>query len=98
MRAATQACDNPLPAASRRGLESTTLKENAWRWLVALGCFAALLFFFSPPFEAFRLWARVPEFGEMLEVRRGASVLWQVDHLGAAIPDTLHAAIQWRLL
>ena len=34
----------------------------------------------------------------LLEVRRGASVLAQVKHPGAPITDTLHAAIQWRLL
>jgi hypothetical protein len=34
----------------------------------------------------------------MIEVRRGASVLKQVAHPGAAISDPLHAAIPWRLL
>jgi len=57
-----------------------------------------LLFFFCPSFGAFILWSRVPELGEMIEVRRGASVLYQVAHPGAAIPDPLHAALQWRLL
>jgi hypothetical protein len=66
--------------------------------LLALGCFATLIFFFSPTWGAFRLWARAPEMGGMLEVRRGAAVLQQIDHPGAEIGDTLHAAIQWRLL
>jgi hypothetical protein len=34
----------------------------------------------------------------MMEVRRGASVLFQVDHPGDPIPDELHGGIQWRLL
>ncbi len=57
-----------------------------------------LLFFFSPPWGAFRVWARVPELGGMIEVRRGAAVLQQVQHPGVEIADKLHAAIQWRLL
>ena len=69
-----------------------------FRWLLAMGGFALLLFCFSPAWGAFRIWARVPEMGGLLEVRRGGSVLWQIDHLGAEIPDKLHGAIQWRLL
>lgn len=72
--------------------------EQIRRWSLALGIAALLLFFFSPSWGAFALWARVPEMEGMLEVRRGASVLWQREHLGAALPDPLHAAIQWRLL
>ncbi len=34
----------------------------------------------------------------MIEVRRGASVLQQVEHPGAPLADRLHGAIQWRLL
>ncbi len=68
------------------------------RWLLSFGCFALLLFFFSPSFGAYSVWSRAPELTGMLEVRRGASVLWQIDHLGEAIPDPLHGAIQWRLL
>jgi hypothetical protein len=73
-------------------------REVLFRWLLALASFAVLIFFFSPPWGAFLIWARVPEMGGLIEVRRGVSVLWQVDHLGAAIPDKLHGAIQWRLL
>ncbi|QYM77808.1 hypothetical protein K0B96_10795 [Horticoccus luteus] len=68
------------------------------RWLLAVAVFAVLIFFFSPCWGAFLLWARVPEMQMMLEVRRGASVLAQVDHLGGPIADPLHRAIQWRLL
>lgn len=60
--------------------------------------FGVLVFFFSPSWGAFRLWSRVPEFSEMLEVRRGLTVLAQVAHPGAEIADPLHHAIQWRLL
>ena len=74
------------------------LRERLLRWLLALGAFATLIFFFSPPWAAFELWARVPELGGMMEVRRGAAVLEQVAHPGAAVSDPLHAAIQWRLL
>ncbi len=72
--------------------------ESLRRWLLALGAFATLIFFFSPSWSAFRLWSGVPELTGMIEVRRGASVLEQVAHPGAAISDPLHAAIQWRLL
>lgn len=75
------------------------ITPEVWRrGALVLGCLAALLYFFSPSFGAFALWSRVPELGEMLEVRRGVSVLYQTTHLGAPIPDGLHAAIQWRLL
>jgi hypothetical protein len=73
-------------------------RELLLRWLLALGVFALLLFFFSPAWAAFRLWARVPEMGGMIEVRRGVSVLQQIAHPGAVIEDPLHRAIQWRLL
>jgi hypothetical protein len=79
-------------------LESKTQRELLAQWLLASGCFAVLVFCFSPPFGAFRLWARVPEMQGMLEVRRGVSVLAQVAHPGAAVADPLHAAIRWRLL
>lgn len=79
-------------------MDATLPHETARRWLLATGCFALLLFFFSPPWGAFTLWARVPEMGGMIEVRRAGSVLYQVDHLGAEVPDELHGAIQWRLL
>jgi len=68
------------------------------RWVLASACFALLLYFFSPPWAAFRAWSRVPELQGMLEVRRGASVLLQMAHPGSPIPDQLHGAIQWRLL
>lgn len=79
-------------------MEPSPSRELALRWLLAIGCFATLLFFFSPSWAAFRLWARIPEMSGMIEVRRGVSVLEQVAHPGAAISDPLHAAIQWRLL
>jgi hypothetical protein len=79
-------------------LESSFRREIVLRWLLAIGCFALLIYFFSPPWAAFRAWARVPELGGMLEVRRGASVLLQEAHPGRRIPDPLHGAIQWRLL
>ena len=79
-------------------MTTSSQREIILRWLLALGCFATLLFFFSPTWGAFRVWSRVPEMGGMLEVRRGASVLLQVEHPGIEIPDKLHAAIQWRLL
>lgn len=79
-------------------MESKPQKEILLRWLLALGCFATLIFFFSPTWGAFRLWSRVPEMSGMLEVRRGAAVLQQIEHPGAEISDKLHAAIQWRLL
>ncbi len=69
-----------------------------YRWVLAIGCFAILVYFFSPPWAAFRAWARVPELGGMMEVRRGSSVLFQEAHPGSPIPDPLHGAIQWRLL
>jgi hypothetical protein len=79
-------------------VEAQRRTEILRRWLLALGCYALLVFFFSPSWAAFSLWARVPELGGMLEVRRGVSVLAQAAHPGAPIPDPLHAAIQWRLL
>ena len=79
-------------------VESNSSREISFRWLLALGAFATLIFFFSPAWSAFHLWSRVPELTGMIEVRRGASVLEQVAHPGAAISDPLHAAIQWRLL
>ncbi|MEO7796373.1 MAG: hypothetical protein ABIY47_01465, partial [Opitutaceae bacterium] len=79
-------------------LEATFSRENALRWLLAAGCFALLIFFFSPPWALYALWARVPEMGVLLEVRRAATVLYQIDHLGGQVPDPLHSAIQWRIL
>ena len=79
-------------------MESKTQRELLAQWLLAGGCGAVLAFCFSPPFGAFRLWARVPEMQGMLEVRRGVSVLAQAAHPGIAIADPLHAAIRWRLL
>lgn len=79
-------------------MEFPNSRELLYRWLIALGCFALLLFFFSPSWAAFSLWTRVPEMSGMLEVRRGVSVLAQVVHPGAAVEDPLHRAIQWRLL
>jgi hypothetical protein len=76
----------------------TRLSERATRWLLAFACCGLLTFFFSPPFGAFALWARVPQMGSLMEVRRGASVLAQVAHPGAPIADPLHAVIQWRVL
>jgi hypothetical protein len=73
-------------------------REHLLRWTVALACFGAVLFFFSPSWAAFALWARVPEMSGLLEVRRGVSVLAQMQHPGAPIADPLHQAIQWRLL
>jgi hypothetical protein len=72
--------------------------EISRRWLVALGCFAILVLFFSPPWSIFRAWSRAPEMGFLIEVRRGYSVLEQTRHLGAPLQDTLQGAIQWRLL
>lgn len=77
--------------------ESNTSREIVLRWLLAAGLFALLLVFFSPSWGAFRLWSRVPEMSGMLEVRRGVSVLAQIEHPGAAVADELHRAIQWRL-
>lgn len=79
-------------------METKTSREFLFRWLLALGCFATLIFFFSPSWAAFSLWSRVPELGGMLEVRRGVVVLEQVAHPGIEIPDPLHRVIQWRLL
>lgn len=73
-------------------------KESALRWALAVGAFALLLFFFSPAWSSFVAWARLPEMQNLIEVRRGASVLQQVETPGAALQDPLHAAIQWRLL
>jgi hypothetical protein len=83
-----------IPSASARSSAVETLRRLA----LALGCAAVVLFFFSPSWGAFVLWARVPEMGGMLEVRRGVSVLAQMAHPGAPVADPLHAAIQWRLL
>lgn len=79
-------------------VEAQFPREFFFRWLLAAGCFALLIVFFSPSWGAFRLWSRVPEMSGMLEVRRGVSVLEQVAHPGAPVPDELHRAIQWRLL
>ena len=79
-------------------METTPPRELRYRWLLALGCFALLLVCFSPAWSAFDRWARVPEMGFQIEVRRGVSVLEQVAHPGAPITDALHRAIQWRLL
>jgi len=61
-------------------LEAKAPKEILCRWLLALGCFALLLFFFSPAWGAFRAWARAPEMGFMIETRRGVVVLdkWRI--------------------
>lgn len=79
-------------------MEATNPRETLYRWLLAVGCFALLTFFFSPPWAAFSYWSRVPELGGMVEVRRAVSVLEQVQHPGAPLQDPLHGAIQWRLL
>ncbi len=76
----------------------TPRNELLRRWLLAASCFAVTLFFFSPAWAAFSYWSKVPELEGMIEVRRGASVLQQTQHLGAPIADQLHGAIQWRLL
>ncbi len=73
-------------------------RENLLRSLLTLGCFATVIFFFSPSWGAFVLWARVPEMSGMLEVRRGVSVLAQVAHPLAPVTDPLHQVVQWRLL
>jgi len=73
-------------------------REGVLRWSLALACFGLVIFFFSPSWGAFRLWARVPEMQGLIEVRRGVSVLQQIEHPGAEISDPLHRAIQWRLL
>ncbi|HWA10311.1 MAG TPA: tetratricopeptide repeat protein [Opitutaceae bacterium] len=75
-----------------------TPRETAGRVLLAAGCLLLLVYFFSPSWGAFRLWARVPELSDMMEVRRGAAVLEQVAHPGTPVADELHRAIQWRLL
>ena len=82
----------------RLRVQSIFSRENLVRWLLALGCFAVLIFFFSPSWGAFSLWSRVPEMSALIEVRRGASVIEQIGHPGAEIADPLHRAIQWRLL
>ena len=79
-------------------VEANSSREISLRSLRVLGAFATLIFFFSPAWSAFHLWYRVPALTEMIEVRRGASVLTQVAHPGAAISDPLHAAIRWRIL
>jgi hypothetical protein len=81
-----------------RALDTTPSRELLKRWLLALGCFCLLILVFCPPIWAFLVWSRVPEASFLLEVRRGASVLFQVEHPGAPIPDLLHSVIQWRLL
>lgn len=87
---------SPPPAPTH--VRSIFCRENLLRWLLAFGCFAVVIFFFSPSWGAFVLWARVPEMSGMLEVRRGISVLAQAAHPGAEIADPLHKVIQWRLL
>jgi hypothetical protein len=79
-------------------LESTFRREMVLRWLLAVGCFALLVYFFSPPWSLFRAWSRAPELGGMLDLRRGGSVLQQEAHPGLRLSDPLHGAIQWRLL
>ena len=79
-------------------MESPHRLEGAKRLLLSLGCFVLLALVFSPSYQAFLLWARVPEAGFMVEVRRAGSVLEQVQHPGIVITDGLHGAIQWRLL
>ncbi|HET7535523.1 MAG TPA: tetratricopeptide repeat protein [Candidatus Didemnitutus sp.] len=66
--------------------------------MLALACFAGLMLFFSPRWSIFAAWSRVPDMGFQVEVRRGVSVLWQMDHWGAPPQDALHGATQWRLL
>src|SRR5688572_25014985 len=85
-------------STSFRALRITLPSEHLRRGLLAFGCFALLIFFFSPAWAAFEIWARIPEVGGMIEVRRASSVLYQMEHPGAAIPDQLHGVIQWRLL
>ncbi|MSU50040.1 MAG: hypothetical protein EXS37_13300, partial [Opitutus sp.] len=77
---------------------SNPSREIVHRWLLATASFALLMVFFSPSWGAFRLWSRVPDLGGMIETRRGASVLAQVEHPGAMVADPLHRAIQWRVL
>lgn len=79
-------------------METTPSRELLHRWLLALGCLVLLLLVFCPPLYAFLTWARVPEASFLLELRRGASVLYQMNNLGEPVPDALHAVIQWRLL
>ena len=79
-------------------MQSILRSELLRRALLAVGCFALLIFFFSPPWAAFEIWMRIPEVGGMIEVRRATAMLFQMEHIGAKIPDELHGAIQWRLL
>lgn len=86
----------PLPNAP---IDKISQRDGEYvrRLALAIGCFALLLFFFSPNWLALRTGLKVPELQQVLDVRRGLSVLWQIDHLGEAIPDAKHAVIQWRL-
>lgn len=73
-------------------------RELTLRCLLTAGVFGLLIVCFSPSWGAFQLWARVPELSGMIETRRAASVLAQIEHPGAPVADELHRAIQWRLL
>jgi len=66
-------------------------------WSAAVS-FLVLLFFFSPSWSIFSIWARVPEFTQWIEVRRAASLLAQLSHPFAPIADPMHRILQWRLL
>lgn len=85
-----------VPGNFRRSVER--LPQKVRSGLLALGCLAVLFVFFSPPFAAWRAWARAPEIGFLPETRRGVAVLEQAKALGAPVVDPLHSAIQWRLL
>jgi hypothetical protein len=73
-------------------------KEIYIRALLTIGCFTLLAIIFSPSFGAYLIWAQNSELTNFIEVRRGVSVLMQVENPGAEILDTMHGVIQWRLL
>lgn len=66
--------------------------------LLTMGCFVLLVMVFSPSFGAYLIWAQNHEMSQFIEVRRGASVLLQMEDPGMEIADTMHGVIQWRLL
>jgi len=65
---------------------------------MAAGAVLVLLTVFSPRWNIFAAWSRVPEFTAWIEVRRAATLVQQLEHPLAPIADPIHRVLRWRLL
>jgi hypothetical protein len=73
-----------------------TRGARAFWWAAGAAAFIVQLALCFPPVELWSLWYNDPELATV--ARRGRAVLDQVSRLGQPPRDTLHGAIQWRLI